>query len=367
MLLQPSSLRLPPQRRSPAALVTVGAFHVALLWLIAQQLPVQRAVRYVVYQYALPISAGRNAASSRAITAPSSLSLRSSEAIGVFSKRVEPSVPLTATTQLPDTLQARRPRPGPKARVAPVTETEVPPNPVPVAQPAPVPPAPAPIPTPTPLPPVPEPLPVAAPIPAPAPVPAPSPAPSPVPAPVPALTPVQALPVAPAPPAPEPAPPAPVPAPTAPAPVAAPVQRWQAPPIDVAVPANSPAAGNATTILVAPPAGGVPGAGWGTTGPAAPAAVAPPRPAPPPVLVPALPPLSPLAPGPYRIQPRRSLADMANEQLRRGTGRRDPLAEALGQAAVDDCLHGPAGAPAVGGLLAAPILAARALSGRCAK
>jgi hypothetical protein len=142
------------------------------------------------------------------------------------------------------------------------------------------------------------------------------------------------------------------------------VQRLQAPPIDVAVPANSPAAANATTILVAPPAAGVPGAGWGAPGPVAPVAVPPPRPASPPVVVPALPPLSP---GPYRIQPRRSLADMANEQLRRGTGPRDPLAEGMGQAAVDDCLHGPAGAPAVGGLLAAPVLAARALSGRCAK
>ncbi len=124
MLLRPSPLQLPPQRRSPAALVTVGALHVALLWLIAQHLPVERAVRYVVYQYAVPTSPGRNAASSRAITAPSSLPLRSSEALDVFSNRVDPTVPLKATTQLPDTLQARKPRPGPKARRAAETEAE---------------------------------------------------------------------------------------------------------------------------------------------------------------------------------------------------------------------------------------------------
>ena len=39
MLLRPSPLQLPPQRRSPGAMVTVGALHVALLWLIAQHLP----------------------------------------------------------------------------------------------------------------------------------------------------------------------------------------------------------------------------------------------------------------------------------------------------------------------------------------
>ena len=58
---------------------------------------------------------------------------------------------------------------------------------------------------------------------------------------------------------------------------------------------------------------------------------------------------------------------MANEQLRRGSKRRDPMAEAMGDASVDDCLHAPANAPSMGGLLAAPGLAARALSGRCAR
>lgn len=147
-------------------------------------------------------------------------------------------------------------------------------------------------------------------------------------------------------PAPAPVPPAP-PAPTAPNP------RLQAPPIDVAVPANSPAAANATPILVVPP----------VAVPAPPPAV---RPALPPAPVLAYPPPLPTLQGPYRVQPQRSLSEMANEQLRRGRPR-DPLDRAMEGAAIDDCLHGPTNTPTVGGLLAAPGLAARALSGRCAK
>jgi len=71
----------------------------------------------------------------------------------------------------------------------------------------------------------------------------------------------------------------------------------------------------------------------------------------------------PTLPGPYAT-PRRSLADMANEQLRRGT-RKDPLAEGMEDAAQDECLRAPEKPGAAGGLLAAPGLAARALSGRC--
>ena len=57
---------------------------------------------------------------------------------------------------------------------------------------------------------------------------------------------------------------------------------------------------------------------------------------------------------------------MANEQLRRNKPK-DPLAEGMEGSAVDDCLHAPRAPQAVGGLLAVPDLAARALSGRCAK
>ena len=79
-------------------------------------------------------------------------------------------------------------------------------------------------------------------------------------------------------------------------------------------------------------------------------------------VIPAIPP----HPGPYRIQRQRSLAEMANEQLRRGKPK-DPLADGVEGAAVDDCLHAPRDPPAVGGLLAAPGLVARALSGKCAR
>ncbi len=81
-----------------------------------------------------------------------------------------------------------------------------------------------------------------------------------------------------------------------------------------------------------------------------------------PVLVPAIPP----HPGPFRIQRQRSLAEMANEQLRRGKPK-DPLAEGMEGSAIDDCLHSPRNAPMVGGLLALPGLAARALTDKCAK
>ena len=66
------------------------------------------------------------------------------------------------------------------------------------------------------------------------------------------------------------------------------------------------------------------------------------------------------------MQPRKSLSEMANEQLRRGKPK-DPLAEGMEGAAVDDCLHAPKEPQQAGGLMAAPGLIARALGGRCAK
>ena len=110
-------------------------------------------------------------------------------------------------------------------------------------------------------------------------------------------------------------------------------------------------------------AGGVPGGVPGGAPGAGPGGIAAQRGAEPrPLLLPNL----PLLPGPYRVQPRRSLADMANEQLRRGKPR-DPLAESMQDAALEDCVRAPTNTPTVGGLLAAPGLAARALSGRCPK
>ncbi|MEO5671372.1 MAG: hypothetical protein ABIR26_11820 [Ramlibacter sp.] len=157
------------------------------------------------------------------------------------------------------------------------------------------------------------------------------------------------------------------------------MQRSQGPVVDVPVPAGTPGASTASPAQspgrpgsgMPGPAGPGTGGGTGSPGGGAPGGtfpgavrVAPPASGalpPAPVVVPAIPP----HPGPYRIQ-RRSLADMANEQLRRGKPK-DPLAEGMEGAAIDDCLHEPSKAPMMGGLLAAPGLAAKALSGRCPK
>ncbi len=66
-----------------------------------------------------------------------------------------------------------------------------------------------------------------------------------------------------------------------------------------------------------------------------------------------------------RTPGQRSLADMANEQLN-GNKRRDRLAEGVEGAATPDCLRpGASGTNAVTGLLAAPIIAQRALQEKC--
>lgn len=420
MLPRPRPLSLPPQRPSPPALLAVGALHVALLWLISQQWPVAQAVRQVVYQSVPPVRPPTADAASRAITrpAPPSLNLRATTDLPVFANTPETSVPLKTTRQLPDASQASAEAPGarrpaetpppvvvPAPAPAPAQAPVPPPLPEPVVVPAPAvqpeSPAPAPIPVPAPVPaPVPVPDPAPVPVPDLAPVPVPDPAPAPVPEPVsaPAPAPVPA-PVAVEVPVPQPiAEPAPTPAPTpapapvalpAPAPVAQPVERLQAPVVDVPVPASSPAAANAVVVpepvppRTGPPAGAATGSPAGASGGATarggvggvpggvpggapgvgPGGIAAQRGAEPrPLLLPNL----PLLPGPYRVQPRRSLADMANEQLRRGKPR-DPLAEAMQDAALEDCVRAPTNTPTVGGLLAAPGLVARALSGRCPK
>jgi hypothetical protein len=93
--------------------------------------------------------------------------------------------------------------------------------------------------------------------------------------------------------------------------------------------------------------------------------VAPPAPALPPAPVILAPPpaVSP-HPGPYRTQ-RRSLADMANEQLRRE--KKGPLEQGMEAAGRDDCLHAPKEQGTLGGVLAAPQLIERALTGKCAR
>ncbi|MGE0498463.1 MAG: hypothetical protein AB7O72_11600, partial [Ramlibacter sp.] len=208
---------MPPQRRSPQALVLVGVLHVALLWFLNQHWPLEQAVRYVVVQYARPISPAQDAAPSRsrAITPPT-LQLRATTDLPLFSNTPESSVPLHTTRQLPPATPARARREGtrqPAATPPPESPPEPapPPPPVetPVAPPEPVVPTPAPVPAsvevpppvaappqpPAPVPPAPEPpVPTPAapgppapvpPAPLPAPVPSPAPAPAPVPAPAP--------------------------------------------------------------------------------------------------------------------------------------------------------------------------------------
>jgi hypothetical protein len=70
-------------------------------------------------------------------------------------------------------------------------------------------------------------------------------------------------------------------------------------------------------------------------------------------------------PGPYRSPPQRSLAEMANQQLRRD--HKDPLAQGVEDAGRGDCLHQPKPGEPNFGLLNAPIVVAKALSGKCPK
>ncbi|MEJ6021195.1 hypothetical protein [Ramlibacter sp. PS4R-6] len=374
MLYRPATPPFPRDRMSPSALATTTAIHAGILWLLLQYSPLVPTVRYVVYQYVRPLSPSANA--SRAITLPQRNATPSSD-MAIFSNVPESSVPMKATRQLPETLQAREPAPlPPQPEPEPVREAAKPQPSVPAppdvapAVPVPVPPLPLPQPPPAPAPVPPEiPAPAPAPVPIPQPVvPEPAPAPAPVPVPAPALpAPPAPAPTPPAPPAPEPvpAPPAPAPVPAPPAPiqaapvpapaVPAPSPRLQGPVVDVPVQPGTPGAGTATPIAIpAPP-------GWG--GPATPVPAAP-RPAlpPPPVLTaPAIPSL----PGPYRTPPQRSLSEMANQQLRRD--RKDPLAQGVEAASRGDCLHAPKEGEANYGLLNAPILAMKALTDKCPK
>lgn len=119
---------------------------------------------------------------------------------------------------------------------------------------------------------------------------------------------------------------------------------------------GSPQAGSATPVPAPAP-------GWGAPGVAPPAVARPPALPPAPVIT--EPAVRPIFPGPWNTQ-RRSLADMANEQLRRGE-RRDPLARGMEGAGRDDCLHPPGSEQQAGGLLALPSLAGRALTDKCAR
>jgi hypothetical protein len=120
-------------------------------------------------------------------------------------------------------------------------------------------------------------------------------------------------------------------------------------------------------VAPAAPGGGAitpaPGPGWGAPGVAPPAVARPPTLPPAPVILPRVP--LPSVDGPYR-SPRRSLADMANEQLRRGE-RKDALEQGMEGAARQDCARGGGKEGNVTGLLNAPSVIGRALRGECPK
>jgi len=104
----------------------------------------------------------------------------------------------------------------------------------------------------------------------------------------------------------------------------------------------------------------VPTPGWGPPGVAPPASGRPPGALPPaPVILP-----QSTLPGPFRPPQRRSLADMANEQLRRGKAK-DALAEGMEAAGREDCVRGTGASGPVSGLLHAPAVIGRALAGEC--
>ncbi len=380
------SPRLP--RPLPVPLLLTLALHVALLWWLNQSWPVAGAIRYVVFQVLQPSQRDAQLAS-RAITLlqkPRAANAPTRE-LPVLGAKPEKSTPLQTTQQLPQ----------PSAQVAE-------PVPVPTSEPAlplrEVAPAPPVMNKPVPEPPVaarPEPVPAAppdaqvAPTPAPTPVAVAPPIALPEPAPAAATKPMaqSAPPVAPL--------PAPVPAVAAqsepaPAPAVQPTQRLQAPPREVEVTASQPApvgavvsvvpvapraapsggAGSAAlngpggAAVLGPGQGGNQGAAAGLAGLARPlpnasaASAGTASPVPRPINL-ALP------PGSYRSPaPRRSLAEMANEQLRQGQPDKDPLAAGMANGGKTDCLRS-GGQGALGGLLAAPVLVARALSGDCPK
>jgi hypothetical protein len=141
---------------------------------------------------------------------------------------------------------------------------------------------------------------------------------------------------------------APSPAPAVPAAPSA------APAVAVPVAPGPPQAGSTTP-------GPAPAAGWGEPAGAPPAAARPPALPPAPLILAPSP--RQIVPGPWNTQ-RRSLADLANEQLRRD--RKDPLAQGMEGARREDCLRGGEGNKApVTGLLNAPSVVGRALSGNC--
>lgn len=269
----------------------------------------------------------------------------------------EPKVPETPAPQ-----PTPAPSPEPPRIPAPLPVVPVP-APLPAPVPAPViPPAPAPIPLPaTPLPVQPAPMPLPTPVPVPVPPPLPAPVVVPPPTPAPVLAPL----------------PTPLPTPLpVPAPVAAPptVEPARIRPIEQLSPAVAPpgpgSSGNmAKDNTENHSTSRNMGAGFGSKegsilGLGVPLPL-PPAPSPPPEakinkpLNLSLPKESSYRP-PSRPM---SFSDMANAQLRRGDTK-DPMAEAVNSAENPDCIR-PDKDGSGGGLLAAPMMAYKAMAGKC--
>lgn len=320
---------LQQERVSLPVLGTVGAVHIVLLWMMLQAVPNMQVSRNVVYQMLLsPITQLKERLPTPAVKAP----------------REVPDVkaPVSTTNAIQTQKVVERPADKPQKIVEaapvvkpvqvalepiPVSPPLLPPPPVPVPEPVPIPvpvpvvePAPAPTPTPVPAPaPAPAPVPTPAPVPVPVPVPTPAPAPSPVPAPAPSPV------------------PAPTPAPTptpSPAPAVAPARALAITPVEKPGAASGPAA--AAPGGIPPPAGG-PAAAGGPSGSGI------------------------IYPDYMKMRPRqKSFAELANEQLNPG-GRRDKFVDAVDGAEKPDCLA----VNQPGGLLAAPMIAYKAATGKC--
>jgi len=213
-----AAFSLPRQRLSMQALVTVGALHVALLWLILQSGSALQATPRVVIQYFSPITQLREKPAPQPVrtatptpkpipvvpvpvprveTPPPPVLVE--QAPVPIIQKLEAVAPQRATVKIQDIkpqIDTRRLPDVSSSRIEPVL-SPVPvlatPEPLPVPKPPPLP-VPEPIPPPVqtpPAPPVPEP--VVPPVPAPAPQPAAAPEPAPVPAPAraTAITPVE--------------------------------------------------------------------------------------------------------------------------------------------------------------------------------
>ncbi|MBC7919091.1 MAG: hypothetical protein H7Y28_14905 [Rhodoferax sp.] len=320
-----AAFSLPRQRMSMQALVTVGALHVALLWLMLQSGPAVKATRQVVMQYFSPITQVREKPVPKPVLAvtpaPKPIPVvppppprvetpppPMEQAPVPVIQRMEAVTPQRATVKIQDIKPSIDTR-----RVPDLSSTRI----EPVLAPVPV------LPTPEPVP-----VPKSAPIPEPAPPPVQTPPPAPAPEPV-------------VPPAPAPAPPpvaVPAPAPTPalpPAAVAAPARATAITPVETrAAPASTAGgAGSASPSLALPLPGAAPG-GSGLN-------------------------LN------YNYKPsssgrQKTAAEMANEQLN-GTGRKDKLADSVNAAEKPDCINSGQAL----GLLAPVLVIANVVRDKC--